>query len=789
VPEPPTGIVTFLFSDIEGSTRLLQELGRDAYERAQDEHAAIIRNAIAEGGGVEIRTEGDSFFVVFPTPAGAVRAAAAAQRELSRAALPDGSALRVRMGLHTGEGIRGGGDYLGVDVNRAARIAALGHGGQVLVSEATTALVADSVPEGVRLRDLGRHRLKDFDRPERLHDLEIEGAPSEFPRLRSVDSRRANLPVHRTSFVGRERDVIAIRESLSSARLVTLTGPGGTGKTRLALEVAGTEATRFRDGAVFVDLSALTDPTLVMSSIARALDVRDASGQRLVDAVHRELREQQLLLVLDNLERLLAAGPAIGELLDAAPEVTALATSRAALRLSGEQEYPLAPLALPTPDAELDVLGGVGSVRLFLDRAAAVRPDFKLTKENASAVVEIVARLDGLPLALELAASRLRVLSPDAVAERMGHRLPLLTGGARDAPERQRTLEATIRWSYESLDDPERLLFERLSVFSGGWSLEAAEEICGDGLDVLEGMSRLVENSLVRRTDLADGTSRFAMLETIREFAGERLERSPTTVRDELVASHRRFFRDLAEEAEPNLKTEDQSRWFDALEREHDNIRAALDRAERAGDADDVEDALRTAAAIWRFWQDRGHIAEGRERLQRLTHLPAARRRNAPRARALGALGSIDYWLGDYGSMQASYEEALEIAREVGDRRLLATALFNASFVPMVLGQNLEATAARLREAQEVAGNEDPLLRGQAWISLGYVEVFRGKPGAALEPLERGIAMIRMTGDRLELCESLGTLAGATLLSGDVDAARARVAEATAIALASPGPG
>jgi predicted ATPase/class 3 adenylate cyclase len=787
VPQLPTGIVTFLFTDIEGSTRLIQELGHDPYRRVQDRHDSIMRTAIAEGEGIEIRTEGDSFFAVFSSPDGAVRAAVAAQRGLAETPWPDGAAIRVRMGLHSGEGILGGDNYLGIEVNRAARIAATGHGGQIVLSDTTSALVASSMPAGTTVRDLGPHRLKDFERSERLHDLVIDGLPAEFPPLRSLEARRTNLPPHRTSFVGRTREIPEIASLLGSSRLLTITGPGGTGKTRLAQEVGTDQLERFSDGAFFVDLSTVSDAALVVPEIAAVLGVRETPGRPAAVGVQEHLRDLQLLLVLDNFEQLLEAGPAVGALLDAAPRLTILCTSRTPLHLSGEQEYRLEPLALPAGrDIDPQSLATSESVRLFVERVAAVRPGFRVTDENAPAVSEIVTRLDGLPLALELAASRLRVLSPDALASRLGDRLPLLTGGARDVPERQRTLRETIRWSEEALGAEERRLFDRLSVFAGGWTLEAAEAVCGDGLDALEVLDSLIDTSLVRRQDLADGTIRFSMLETIREYAAERFERDEAGDRDEVRRRHARFVRDLVEEAEPHLTDEHQTRWIEVLEREHDNVRAALDRAQRAENDEDVEEGLRTAAAIWRFWQTRGHMAEGRGRLEGLLALPAAQRRDAARAQALGALGSIDYWLTAYEPMRTCYVEAVDIARELGDRRLLSRALFNLSSVPEVMDGDLAAGGAILEESLETAEEEDVSLRARIWTGLGIQQLFTGNPAGAVEPLEHGIALLRETGtERLALCEGLISLAGVRFVLEDFEGARARLAEAIDVAVAT----
>jgi predicted ATPase/class 3 adenylate cyclase len=788
VTDLPTGIVTFLFTDIEGSTRLLQELGSE-YGRLQDEQASIMRAAIADGDGVEIRTEGDAFFAVFPTPGGGIRAAVHAQRELASFPWPEDRSIRVRMGLHTGEGILGGDDYLGIDVNRAARIAATGHGGQVVISAATLALVAGSLPEGVSVRDLGDHRLKDIEHPEHLHDLIVHGLPSEFPALRSLQGRRTNLPSHRTSFVGRSREVAEVDGLLDSSRLLTLTGPGGTGKTRLAVRVAWERIDRHQDGAYLVDVSPVTEPDLVFPEIARALRVRETPGLELAAALVEHLRDLELLLVLDNLEQVVEASPLVGTLLDAAPLLTVLATSRIPLRLSGEQEYRLAPLAVPGREQMADAvrLGSFESVQLFIDRASAVQPGLEITDATAPALFEIVSRLDGLPLALELAGSRMRVLTLEALAQRLEQRLPLLTGGARDAPERQRTLEATIAWSHELLDPDGQRLFARLSVFSGGWTLEAAEAVCGDDLDVLEGLGSLVDASLVRRTELPDGGLRFSMLETIREFATARLSGADDDEREALDRRHAAVLRELAEAAEPNLTKGDQVVWLSVLDRELDNIRVALERAERSDDVERREAGMRTAAALWRYWSQRGRMTEGRAHLERLLAGPAAERRAAPRARALGALGSIAYWQSDPGYV-GPYLEALEIAREVGDRRLLSEALLNRSFVQDYSEEGMAARLASLEECLEVTEDDDVFTVGLIYTAFGYLRLFVGDRAGAAEQLERAVALQRATGETYAMAESLIGLTGLAYDAGDLVAMRRHLDEASRVVLPTRNP-
>jgi predicted ATPase/class 3 adenylate cyclase len=771
MPELPTGTVTFLFTDIEGSTRLLQELG-EGYRRIQDRHAEIMRAAFVNGH--EIRTEGDSFFVVFRSPVDAARAAVEAQRALSSEDWPHGAPLRVRMGMHTGEGVLGGDDYLGIDVNRAARIAAAGHGGQVLISDATRGLVEHSLPEGVALRDLGLHRLKDIGHPERMHDLVIDGLAADFPPIRTLDVRPTNLPPLRTSFVGRERELAEISELLAATRLLTLTGPGGTGKTRLALRVAEDLLERFSDGVFFVDLAPLTDPALVLGEIASTLRILEGPGRAVADTLAEQLRDREMLLVLDNMEQLVQAAPAVAALLDAAPLLRVLATSRVPLRVQGEQEYHVRPLPLPRAEeiADLERLTTCESVRLFAERAAAVRPGFRITEETAPAVAEIASRLDGLPLALELAASRVKVLGPRDLSDRLQQRLPLLTGGARDLPERHRTLRGAIEWSHGLLGPDEQRLLARLSIFAGGWTLQAAEAVCNADIDVLEGLEALVDSSLVRRRDLGDGSSWFRMLETIREYAAERLASSGE--RPQIRRRHADHVLALVEEAQPQLTREHQGAWIEGLEREHDNLRAALDYADEAGEA---EIAVRIAAAVWRFWQQRGYLAEARARTERLLDFPEVAERGRLRAAALTTLGNIVYWQGDYERMAPLYEEALGIARELGDRRLLAEALNNASFIPLVRGE-----VPRLRSVLEDALVEaqaagDRALEASIRNGLAFQHMLGGDLAAAREAIEEVIVLHRDAGDLMFLAETLLALAAVDFFEGDLVASTRRIKE------------
>src|SRR5919106_793844 len=445
--ELPTGTVTFLFTDIEGSTRLLDALG-DRYPAVLETHQAILREAFAARGGIDVSTEGDSFFVVFRSAPQAVAAAVEAQRAIAAHRWPEDATVRVRMGMHTGEGTLGGDNYVGVDLHRAARIAAAGHGGQIVVSEATRALVELAAPEGVAFRDLGEHRLKDLSHPERLHQVLADGLPAEFPALRSMDARPNNLPVQLTSFVGRRRELEGVKKAIRAGRLLTLTGPGGTGKTRLALQAARQLLPEFEHGVFFVALAPITERGLVLPAVAKALGLPEATRESTGEALGEHLRDKRPLPVTDKFEQILDAAPDVGMLLSSTQGLNLLATSREPLGLSGEREYPVPPLDLPDP-AHLPAIEGLSqyeAVSLFVERAMAVQPGFQVTNENAPAVAEICARLDGLPLAIELAAARVKILAPQALLARLDRALPLLSGGSRELPQRQRTLRDAIAW-------------------------------------------------------------------------------------------------------------------------------------------------------------------------------------------------------------------------------------------------------------------------------------------------------------------------------------------------------
>jgi predicted ATPase len=672
-----------------------------------------------------VDTQGDAFFVSFSRPQDALAAAAHAQRALAAQRWPHGAAVRVRIGIHTGTPTRTDEGYVGMDVHKAARVMAAGHGGQVLVSEETTRHVAPD--GGLALADLGEHQLKDLTQPLRLYQLAGAGLESEFPALKTLSARPNNLPVQPAPLVGRERELTDLRRLLAESRLVTLTGPGGTGKTRLALELAAELLESFSSGVYLVPLAAVRDRAVVMPTIAETLKLREQPGETPDQTLAEYLREKELLLLLDNLEQVVSAAPGIAALLAAAPKLRVVATSREPLRLLGEQEYAVAPL--PAPEA----------VQLFLDRARAAKP--ALVADEA-VVEEVCLRLDRLPLAIELAAARVKLLSLPALLERLDDRLKLLTGGARDLDERQRTLRATIDWSYRLLSEDEQVLFRRLSVFAGGWTLEAAEGVAApEGeLDVLEGLASLVDKSLVRQEE-AEAEPRFSMLETIREYAVERLEQSydvsPTRRR------HAAFFLGLAEAAAEQEGDEQLPLHLARLGTESDNLRAAF--ASSLGDAPEL--ALRLAGALGQFWHYTGRVDEGRRAVERVLELDCAAQPMG-RVRALRTAAIFADAQNDHGRAVEWIEEAIALARDTCDARSLAQVLLTAGTIWYDDG-DLDTAAARYAEAQEHAGRAgDETVPPSATGGLGAIALARGDVEVAKARFEESRAGYQTIGDR-----------------------------------------
>src|SRR5581483_11808583 len=636
----PSGTVTFLFTDIEGSTKLLAEIGGERDRRTLADHRNLVRKALAECGGVEVDAVGDGFFYAFARASDALSAA-----ERARAALGAGP-VRIRVGIHTGEALVVDDGYVGLDVHKAARICAAGHGGQVLVSEATQSLA------GVHLRDLGEHRLKDLAAPVRLYQL----GDGDFPPLRSLN--RTNLPVQPTPILGRENELAELLTLARRSRLLTLTGAGGTGKTRLALQVAAELAGEYADGVWWVPLGSVSDPLLVEPTIAQVLGAGDTLAEHLAG--------KRLLIVLDNLEQLLEAAPVLARLLAGAPGLSLITTSRERLAISGEQEYAVLPL------------GDSAAISLFVSRARQRKPYFA----PDDAVAELCRRLDGLPLALELAAARVKVMTPGQILARLERRLELLTGGPRDAPERHKTMEAAIEWSYGLLSEEERRVFRALAVFVGDFELEAAEAVCDSDLDMLQA---LVDKSLLRPT--AEG--RVSLLETVREFALTRLEDVGETA--ELRRRHAAWFLKLGKSALPGVRSAEQGAWFARLRADTDNLRAVLAWALE----EDVSQGVELASALLVPWRMRGQETE----LVRWYEEALGDPETVPvetRAIGLGSFGTALFFHGEYERAREKLNASLALFRTLGDESEMARVLNRLGGVSWATGANDEAI--RLRE-------------------------------------------------------------------------------------------
>jgi predicted ATPase len=751
-------------------------------------HDEVLREVMNSSGGYVFKTVGDAFCVAFSSASHAVEAALAAQRTLLSEEREKTGPLRVRMALHTGSADERGGDYFGPPVNRVARLLSAGHGGQVLLSSATKELVRDTLPEGTKLRDLGERRLKDHFRPERVFQLIAPDLPTSFPPLRTLDARINNLPAQPTPLVGRERELKEVCDLLreEGVRLLTLTGPGGIGKTRLGLQVAAELLDEFEDGVFFVALAPITDPSLVASAIAEQLGVMEAGVQPLEEGLKGHLRGKELMLLLDNFEQVLDAAPLVGELLSVCPKLKVLATSRSVLRVYGEQEYLVPPLELPRPGRlpPIDRLSQYEAVRLFIERAKAARPDFSVTNENAPAVAEICVRLDGLPLAIELAAARIKLLTPRAMLERLGSRLKLLGGGSRDLPERQRTLKGTIEWSHALLEESEQVLFARLAVFSGGRTLEAIEAVCDAKVDLpvdaLEGVSSLLDKSLLRQEEGPEGEARFVMLETIHEYARERLEASGEA--EETWRLHAEYFLGLAEEAEPELSEADQLACLERLEAEHDNMRAALTWSLEKGS----ETALRLAGALARFWEMRAHFLEGsawlEAALRQSDRVDAAATDVAMRAKLLSEAGTFAFFRTDFEHAIVLHGEALKLYRELGDDSGVAFALLCLGAQHMEKGDP-ERAVPFLEEALALSHRiGDKRNIASTLHNLAEVERQRGNYERAKTLGMQSIALSREMEDKWDLAVVVGWLGLLAVWSGeDYDLAERSLEEALAL--------
>ncbi|HSV39534.1 MAG TPA: adenylate/guanylate cyclase domain-containing protein, partial [Nocardioidaceae bacterium] len=734
--------VTLLFTDIEGSTKLLHTLTPEEFVEAHEQHRRVLRSAFRRTGCEEQRTEGDSFFVVFDDATEAVDAAVEAQRGLAAASWPSEVPVRVRIGMHTGEPTLVDGEYYGLDVHRAARVSSAGHGGQILLSRAT--YDAAELPKGVTTRDLGEHRLKDIGQPEWIFQLVVEGLEANFPPLNSLETP-TNLPVNLTSLIARDSEAGEVEALITSpdVRLVTVTGTGGTGKTRLALDVAKRVTDSFRNGVIFVDLTETTDPADVAGAIERALDLPDAPNVASPENVVTCLRDKATLLVLDNFEHVAAAAGEVAALLAATTRVKVLVTSRSALRIGAEREYPLAPLSLD------------GAVALFVERARTVKPSF-----TASSVVgEICERLDRLPLAIELAAARARALTPEQILARLGSRLGLLVGGARDAPARQQTLRDTIAWSYDLLPPVAAALLRRAAAFSGGATLEALEAVSGGDPDTYVNVETLLDQSLMRQD-----TDRFHLLETIREYAAEQAALVGETTA--IAHDHAAYFADFAEEADEGLRSSEQAEWRHRLDAEQPNMRAALEWT-LGSETPDAELGARLAGGLAWYWYQHGRAVEGSDWLLRARSVTGDA--SLPlRARLAQRLGILLDQRADKAGAAEVLREAVALFGEAGDRAGEARALNSLGSAMRTVGSNEESRALFERALAIRTDLGDEAGVAVTRFNLAHLSMDEGDYAIARELFQSSSDLERSLGEEWGAAIGSVGIASAAIAMGDL---------------------
>ncbi|MCI0844190.1 MAG: tetratricopeptide repeat protein [Chloroflexi bacterium] len=751
----PEGLITYLFTDVQGSTPLWQQYPQEMRE-VMARHDYLMTSAVEQNGGAVVRPrgEGDSIFAVFPRATDAVAAASSAQQLLQQEVWPEGMAISVRMAMHTGESELREHDYYGATVNRAARLRSIAHGGQILVSEATAQLVRDSLSPDTSLRDMGSHRLKDLQRAEQVFQLVHPNLQSDFPALNSLDAHPNNLPVQMTSFIGREEEINEVNNLLASSRLVTLLGAGGSGKTRLSQEIGVSVVDQYPDGVWFVGLADLTNPNMLRGRVAEVFNVGE-------DALDGYLRGKSTLIIVDNCEHLVAGAATLVQSLLTSPGVKVIATSREALNLAGEQAFQVPPLPVPVGDISQVNMAECPSVQLFLERAQGVNPSFQLTTSNEESIGQIVQRLDGIPLAIELAASRVKMLQPAQIASHLDESFKILSGGPADALPHHQTIERTIDWSYDMLDTDQQTLFRQLSVFRGGFSLAACGAVMGteNEFDALDSLGELVDKSIVRTVPGGEET-RYTLLEPLRQYAAGRITTGEAA---EAGGRHARFFQELVEQATPELHGPRQVEWLTKLETEHDNFRAALTWTL---DSEEVELAQRLAAGLAWFWLVRRHVNESLIWFERV--LAADTSPTNARASALvqsGLVGSVVRH-DDFEGCLAEIREGRAQLAEMGDVQGVMTAqTFEA--VLLWYQRDFEASIRGLTECQS-AQRDVGFEWGDAFCGffLGSIAWFEGDNKQALEHLNRSLEILRRLGDITMVAWALLRLANISMDTG-----------------------
>ncbi len=766
---------------------MLQRRGEE-YAEVLTAHHALIRASLAGHGGREIGTQGGAFFASFSSPRDCVAAAVEMQRALASYPWPAGEGVRVQMGVHTGEATETPAGLVGLDLHRVARIVAAAHGGQVVLSATTAALLGDSLPTGVWLKDLGLHRLKDLGRPEHIFQLEADGLQADYPPLRSLDNPklRHNLPAQVSAFIGREAELAEVRRLVSTSRLVTLTGTGGAGKTRLALQVAAGLLDGSGDGVWFADLAPLQDPDLVAVTVANVLGIRQEPGRPVLHTLAEAIGQGHLLVLLDNCEHVIGACAKLADaLLRGCPDITLLATSREPLGIDGERVHRVPSMGTPADGDDVNAIVITEAVRLFIDRAAQHGVSLAWDEPTARVAGRICRRLDGIPLAIELAAARLRVMPAAELDARLDQRFSLLTGGSRTALPRQQTLRALVDWSWDLLNAAERQLLARLSVFAGGFDLAAAEAVtCGPDLppeEVVGHLGALVDKSLVQFEGTGAGPVRYRLLETVRQYAAGQLQALGPEAADAARIAHRDHYLALAEAAAPQLVAHDQAQWLDRLDLELGNLRVAI--AFSLTQANPAP-GLRLAASLRRFWKVRGHATEAVDALRALLELPAALGASLPRAQALACAAHLLEQAGSYAAAEAYCDEALAIARDADDEYLIADLLEILGYVLLRQGQH-GAGLPLIEEALDLARRlQDPHLTGRLVSTQSYARDLAGDHAGAARDLAESLRLFRQAGDQVQVGTELGNLGNTELSTGDLDSARRHLLESLDIARA-----
>lgn len=777
--EKPTGLVTFLFTDIEGSTKLAHDFP-ETLPSALERHNETMREAVKLNNGFVFKIIGDAFCCAFGNADEAVRAAIDALIKLNSEKWED-AVIKVRMGIHTGKSEWNGSDYMGyVTLARTQRIMSVAYGGQILISENTNEMFSEKATDSVSVRDLGNRRLKDLIQPVKLFQILSSEIPADFPPLKTLDARPNNLPVQLTNFIGRETDISEIKKTLTNSRLITLLGPGGTGKTRLSMQIAADMIDEYSNGVFIAEMAQISDPSLVIQTLMNCLGVNEVKGQSQELTLAEFLKDKEMIIILDNCEHLINECAELAEkLLIKCRKLKIIATSREALNSSGERTYRVPPLSLPDPNLKNspEKLTQYEAVRLFIERALVINQEFRVTNENAPALAQICFQLDGIPLAIELAAARINVLSPEGIKDRLEDRFKLLTGGKRTALPRQQTLRALIDWSYDLLSEKEKLLWQRLTIFSGGWTFEASEKVCSDEMldeyEILDLLGNLIDKSLVKATE-TDHTFRYSMLETIRKYGNEKLNESGK--RNELQEKHFNYFFDLARDSETGLTGNEQKEWINKIALENENIRECLNWSL----TNKQESSLKMSVALGKFWELRSHFTEGLETMRKCIDISE----DADliwKAKAIYWTGFFYIHQGKYAESKKYLNQCLAIFNETNNKEGEALTMISLATIGLFETDytNLFLYSEKSLNLSKEINNSSYIARNKQNMALGLMQ--QGKHEAARSMFQESIIVYRELNDHVQLAKIIGNIGALEYLLSNFDKARSAFEESLKI--------